>query len=474
MTSTRSSGALDSAPRPSLAKAVTWPWLSVDEWRAPLLRRMLACADVIAVMLGSLSLGFLIGNNVAALFWSIALAPAWVLLAKLAGLYDRDQRSLRHLTVDEIPLLLVWAVLGSTGVALFMQLPIPGSLPSAEAARLVIVTFGAAICLRSTARHLWRLVTPPERTLIIGSEAQTEAIRRKIELFSDVHLEIVSELPEIDLDRIRHGEYGWHSLDRIIVTAPSADGDGILELAALGQRHNVRLSVIPLARSLFGAAVQLSRVADLPVLEYRTWDIARSTLLIKRMLDITLAGIALIVLSPLFALIALAIKLDSRGPVIYSQLRAGLNGKAFRMHKFRTMVQDAEAQLQELVSFEELSEPMFKLSNDPRVTRVGRFLRRWSIDEVPQLVNVLVGHMSLVGPRPEQADLVERYAPEHRFRLSVKPGLTGPMQVYGRGKLRFAERLAVEREYIENLSLGRDLRILAMTVGVVFGGKGAL
>jgi lipopolysaccharide/colanic/teichoic acid biosynthesis glycosyltransferase len=210
------------------------------------------------------------------------------------------------------------------------------------------------------------------------------------------------------------------------------------------------------------------------VLEYRTWNIARSTLLLKRLLDFLVSLIVLLVLAPLFILIALAIKLDSRGSVIYSQSRAGLGGKPFRMLKFRTMVRDAEEQLKDLVPFDKLAEPMFKLANDPRVTRVGRFLRPWSLDELPQLVNVLIGQMSLVGPRPEQIELVERYASEHLFRLSVKPGMTGPMQIYGRGQLKFEERLAVEREYIENLSLGRDLRILTMTVGVVLGRKGAL
>jgi lipopolysaccharide/colanic/teichoic acid biosynthesis glycosyltransferase len=117
---------------------------------------------------------------------------------------------------------------------------------------------------------------------------------------------------------------------------------------------------------------------------------------------------------------------------------------------------------------------MFKIHDDPRVTRVGRFLRHWSLDEIPQLLNVLLGQMSLVGPRPEQLDLVKRYRPEHLFRLSVKPGMTGPMQVSGRGVLSFEERLAVERAYIENLSLGSDLRILAMTISAVFNHKGAL
>ena len=142
------------------------------------------------------------------------------------------------------------------------------------------------------------------------------------------------------------------------------------------------------------------------------------------------------------------------------------------MLKFRTMVAYAEQLLPELVPFDKLQEPMFKLPRDPRVTWVGRMLRRRSLDELPQLLNVLGGEMSLVGPGPEQVELVDRYTPEqHRFRLAVKPGMTGPMQVYGRGELTFEERLAVEREYVENLSLARDLRILALTVGA--GGEWA-
>jgi lipopolysaccharide/colanic/teichoic acid biosynthesis glycosyltransferase len=137
------------------------------------------------------------------------------------------------------------------------------------------------------------------------------------------------------------------------------------------------------------------------------------------------------------------------------------------------MAPDAEERLSNVVPLDELREPVFKLRGDPRTTRLGRLLRRWSIDELPQLWNVLKGEMSLVGPRPEQVELVRLYRPEHRFRLDVRPGMTGPMQVYGRGELTFDERLAVERDYIENLTLGRDLRILALTLPVVFRGGGA-
>ena len=192
------------------------------------------------------------------------------------------------------------------------------------------------------------------------------------------------------------------------------------------------------------------------------------------MFDVIVAAIVLVLTFPLFLLAGLAILLDSGLPIFFRQTRGGAQARPFQVLKFRTMVRDAEARLPELVRFDELADPMFKLKADPRVTRVGRVLRRTSIDELPQLINVLRGDMSIVGPRPEQLDLVERYAPGHQFRLEVKPGITGPMQIYGRGELTFDERLAVEREYVENLSLARDIRIVLMTLPAVFGKTGGV
>jgi lipopolysaccharide/colanic/teichoic acid biosynthesis glycosyltransferase len=224
---------------------------------------------------------------------------------------------------------------------------------------------------------------------------------------------------------------------------------------------------------MFGTATHLTHIAELPLLDYNTWDISRTTIALKRVFDLVAALTVLVVTSPLFVLAGLATLLDSGFPIFFRQTRGGERARPFRMLKFRTMVRDAEARLADLVPFDELADPMFKLEADPRVTRVGRVLRRTSIDELPQLVNVLRGEMSIVGPRPEQLDLVERYAPEHQFRLQVKPGITGPMQIYGRGALTFEERLAVEREYVENLSLARDVRIVLMTLPAVFGKRGA-
>ncbi len=195
--------------------------------------------------------------------------------------------------------------------------------------------------------------------------------------------------------------------------------------------------------------------------------------LVKRGMDIVGALVGLAVTAPLVLLAAVAIKLDSPGPVFYVQTRIGEHGRPFRMFKLRSMRVDAEERLPEMVDVTRLPEPAYKLRNDPRVTRVGRWLRRTSLDEVPQFWNVLRGEMSLVGPRPEEARIVALYNDYQRRRLAVKPGMTGPMQVNGRGDLSFEERLRLEIEYIEHYSLWRDIQILCRTLPAVLRGKGA-
>ncbi|MEW6567713.1 MAG: sugar transferase [Chloroflexota bacterium] len=196
--------------------------------------------------------------------------------------------------------------------------------------------------------------------------------------------------------------------------------------------------------------------------------------LIKRTVDIGISLVGLVPTLPLLALAAVAIKLDSPGPVFFIQERVGLGGRRFRMVKLRTMVAHGEVRLETVLVHSVLRGPAFKIPNDPRVTRVGRWLRRWSMDELPQLWNVLRGDMSLVGPRPEEVRVVEQYSDWHRRRLAVPPGLTGPMQVAGRGTLDLDARVRLELEYIEHYSVWRDLQILAQTLPAVISGKGAL
>ncbi len=432
---------------------------------------MLALADVLAISAAAVFVG-LWGSGVAGALLLVLSAPIWIVTAKLAGLYDRDHRTLRHLTVDEVPWLLVWT-LSSTALLTLLLVPFR-ALDLSSSDRLLVwgTVLGLGFSLRAGMRALWRRITPAQRVLIVGDGPLAHAVVRKLELFPDIHAEIAGRIESCSalregLDELRT------DLDRIVIACSELSEELLEKLLPFCRLRRVKLTVIPPTRGMFGTATHLTHIADLPLLDYNTWDISRTTVGLKRAFDTGVAVGGLILASPLFVLVGLATLVDSGRPIFFRQTRAGERGRPFQMLKFRTMVRDAETMLAELVPFEELDSPMFKLKADPRVTRVGRLLRRTSIDELPQLINVLRGEMSIVGPRPEQLDLVDRYAPEHQFRLQIKPGITGPMQVYGRGELTFDERLAVEREYVENLSLARDLRILVMTLPAVFGRRGA-
>ena len=202
-------------------------------------------------------------------------------------------------------------------------------------------------------------------------------------------------------------------------------------------------------------------------------SIAGWNLFVKRALDVIAATILLTVGLPLGALIALAVRINSPGPILYSQTRIGRNGHPFNIFKFRSMTADADAQLDEMAELNEASGPLFKMRDDPRRTAVGRILRRFSLDEVPNLINVLRGEMSLVGPRPNVPDEVAQYKDWHRRRLSVSPGMTGLWQVSGRSDLTFDEMVLLDIYYAENWSLTLDLGILLRTIPKVLGGEGA-
>lgn len=445
-------------------------------WRDALRRRMLAAADLLAALVGSVL--FLFAAPAAPEALVFALLPAWLIVAKLFDLYDRDQMVIRHLTIDELPRIAAWTATCTAGIGFLISSVITVGFVTLKEA---LFLWGAvAVCdfaLRGAARTLWRVSTPREETFVIGDGELADAARRKIELFGDMHLRLADQQEvsvaagnSADADALRALA---RRVDRVIVAGEGIDPPLISTLVGLCREEEVKLSVVSPLRGRAGAVPRLSEVADLPVLEYDTRDVSRSTLAFKRAFDVVVSVTALVVLAPLFALIAPAIRIGSPGPVFFTQVRAGRLGRPFRMYKFRTMYQDAESELEEMIRFDQLEDPMFKFKEDPRATGVGRFLRRFSLDELPQLLNVLRGQMSIVGPRPEQIELVECYRPEHRFRLAVKPGMTGPMQVFGRGELTFAERLAVELDYVEHMSLARDVRIVVQTVPTAIRGTGA-
>jgi exopolysaccharide biosynthesis polyprenyl glycosylphosphotransferase len=434
-------------------------------------RYLLAVGDGVAVAVAGSSLAILIGRGEVAAA-SLLMIPGWILLAKLFGLYDHDHRALRHLTSDEYAEIFVWSFCASAMTATFVgQLTATGLTTQNLFLLFWPVAYITSFALRGATRALWRRLAQPERAVIVGRGEAAALVRRKLELFEDIHVEVVAQVGSLPIAACESDALG--GVDRVILATEALDDEGLGRIVALCRRKRIKLDFVPSPSFPFARAVQLDRLADLQVLGFDTAGASRSTLLLKRNLDVAVSASLLVLLLPLFILVALLIWIDSPGPVLFVQRRAGLDGRPFRMLKFRTMDVDAERRLSDFVDINALAEPMFKLERDPRVTRVGSLLRRLSVDELPQLVNVLLGNMSLVGPRPEQLEIVEHYRPEHRFRLSVKPGVTGPMQVFGRGALTFAERLSVEGAYIEGLSIGADLHILAKTLAVVARGRGA-
>jgi exopolysaccharide biosynthesis polyprenyl glycosylphosphotransferase len=271
-----------------------------------------------------------------------------------------------------------------------------------------------------------------------------------------------------ELGRIARAEF----VDEVLIALPHEPE--LARRAVLEARRNrLDVKVVP---DLFGCRLRylaLEQAGSIPLLNLHQESIPALSLALKRSLDLVVAAVCLGLLAPLLGVIALAIKLDSRGPVLYCAPRMGKKGRRFRCYKFRTMVENAEILKEELRRHNERQGPFFKMAGDPRITRVGRRLRCYSLDELPQLWNVLKGEMSLVGPRPHPLDDFARYEPEHLRRLDVTPGVTGLWQVTARKDPSFERNMALDLEYIEKWSLGLDLRILFRTVAVVTSGSGA-
>ena len=470
-----------------VAPPVTRPTVrAMPSRRDALFRRVLAIADLAAAAGGLAIVGLITGRGVRDV--SLASIPLIVIIAKVAGRYDRDDVVLRKSTIDEIPALLGLAATFALAWSLVaFSAGIHIELHGAAVGALWATTAGLLILGRASARALAQMSAPPERALIIGTSQARRMFAHSLTCDPGAHVEVVGFMSleynsgedgerstvgqqAASLDELETLAHDLH-VERVFLMATGADSETLLEAVTRTAAIGVKLSIVPRLFEVIGSAVEFDAVGGVTVLGVRRPGLGRSSVLIKRGLDIAVSSIGLLLLAPLGLLIALAIKLDSEGPVFFRQARVGQDGRRFNMIKFRSMVDRAEAQRAALSTQNE-SAGLFKLSEDPRVTRVGGVLRRTSLDELPQLINVLRGEMSLVGPRPLVADEDMLIEGRHRHRLRLSPGMTGPWQVLGPPRPPLTEMVKADYLYAANWSLWNDIKILMQTMAHMVGQRG--
>jgi exopolysaccharide biosynthesis polyprenyl glycosylphosphotransferase len=353
---------------------------------------------------------------------------------------------------------------------------------------MIIVLLGLArLARRMILARMRQAGQAVDRILIVGAGEVGRAVMRNIIAQPDLGYRVVGFLdddpakgstdigtfkalgPLENLPRV----IPEHSIDQIIITLPWQYHLKIMRLVTEAQHAGVHPRVVPDLFQLSPGGVDVEDINGIPLISVKESSLTGLNQAVKRLFDLVVGSLALLVLAPVWVLIALAIRLDSPGPILFQQTRAGRNSKPFTMYKFRSMRQDAEAELTRLRDRNEAVGPMFKIKDDPRRTRVGCFIRRTSLDELPQLLNVLHGEMSLVGPRPALMEEVTQYREWQRKRLNARPGITGLWQVSGRSDLTFDEMAMLDIYYGENWTLGLDLQILLRTVPQFLFGNGA-
>jgi len=255
-----------------------------------------------------------------------------------------------------------------------------------------------------------------------------------------------------------------HDIHRVVIAPLSHDTADIVDLVRTAKAAGVRVSILPRVLEAVGSSVEFEQLDGMTMLGVRRFGLSRSSLLVKRCFDLVIGTISFVAVLPLFLVLCLAVRLDSHGPVFFRQVRIGRDGRPFRIWKFRSMVTDAEAMKKELEALNEAGPGMFKVADDPRVTRVGRFLRKTSLDELPQILNVLSGEMSLVGPRPLIIDEDALVQGLYRARLHLTPGMTGPWQILGSTRVPMDEMVGIDYLYVANWSLWEDVKLLLRTV----------
>jgi exopolysaccharide biosynthesis polyprenyl glycosylphosphotransferase len=459
----------------------------LPSFRDAVFRRLLATADLAAATGAIAFLALLAGHPIP--LASLATLPLIVILAKLRGRYDYDDIVLRKSTLEEAPALLGLAAAYALCWSLVAYLAgLHLELGGAEVVVLWATTALLLLLLRSLARVVGQHSAPPERVLIIGESVARTRLAQSLACDPGAHIEVVGYLPLEDERRADTGEgperrrqrlsfedlesvIGELEVDRVFLIPTTADSDTMLDTVSRTTALGVKVSIVPRLLEVVGSAVEFDTIGGVTVLGVRRPGLSRSSRALKRTMDLVGAGLGLLLLLPFGCLVALAIKRDSPGPVFFRQRRVGREGRVFGMYKFRSMIDGAEAQRAALEALNE-THGVFKLSADPRVTGLGRFLRRSSLDELPQLINVLLGDMSLVGPRPLVVDEDRLIEGRHRDRLQLPPGMTGPWQVLGPTRPPLSEMVKTDYLYATNWSLWTDVKILLRTFTHVVSQRG--
>jgi exopolysaccharide biosynthesis polyprenyl glycosylphosphotransferase len=464
--------------------------------------RMLAAGDG-AVLVLAYALSFAVAEAIGPLpavsapplalaLLGLVAVPVWLAIFTAYHLYENDSLRISVASFDEVRDVFHAMVAGSLAFLILSQglrfafgwwvyEPVEAALFCTAALLLVPVARGT---LRS---WVFPRVMEARRALIVGTGDEALLVYRKLQGHPEYGVEVVGFLGDSDndgVDRIPAPVLGApheigriidaFEVDRVVLTASIASHDEMLDLIRNLRIPEVQISIVPRYSEIFTSSATLDDVEGMPVVTLPQLRLGRSSRLLKRTVDLVVSSLALVVLAPVLAAAAIAIRLDSPGPAIYRQPRRGRNGSTFSIAKFRTMSVGAEQRRSEVLFLNDVDGPLFKIKQgDPRVTRVGGFLRKTSLDELPQLWNVLRGDMSLVGPRPfvtHEADQITGWAER---RLDMTPGITGLWQVLGRNDIPFEEMCKLDYLYVTNWSLWWDLKILCQTIPTVLMGRGA-
>jgi exopolysaccharide biosynthesis polyprenyl glycosylphosphotransferase len=477
--------------------------------RGSMLRRLLVVTDVVALSAAFLIIellgGFHSGNTSFVVLDLLLLAfgiPAWILLAQAHNLYHADSRRADHSWTEELMPIVQMATLWSWTI--LMGISLTGIRPVTMPKLFVFwaLTIGFLLGFRSLMR-VWatRRSWYVQNAIVVGPPHETATVVRRILRHPEYRINLLACVDTIGGDAL--DELAWErelgsladevplirgevdltelvsemAIDRLVFASGAKETHEDAETLCTLSELEVQIDLIPRWCDVVGRRMDFHELEGMPLLSVPRTAIRRSDLVRKRVFDGLLAGLALVVLSPVFALCALLTKLDSPGPVLFRQRRVGRDNRVFEVVKFRSMFVDAEERKQALAQLNfhggGNDAGMFKVREDPRVTRVGRWLRRLSLDELPQLVNVLKGDMSLVGPRPLIENEDRQVEGRFRRRLNSSPGLTGPWQIHGRSEIPFEEMINLDYLYVTNWSMWGDVKLMLRTVRAVARGHGA-